>query len=208
MGQSSQGYHNHIHHLVYKSGRQRSSGSVAEVTSKGQTVETFHYECSYLTCPATVSLRVVSPLLGERWVQLLTDEELLGQRADEAIALHPERLEGIARPQPINVLLNLRTYITNALHDSQQSKMISGINKRFMTCFGVEGVPCKDMLEFVGFTLKVRLHQSGMAEFKLIYVTRRMAFGNHLVPTRGPNFPIAILLRSSSTTLYTNLLSL
>ncbi|GES61066.1 ubiquitin carboxyl-terminal hydrolase [Aspergillus terreus] len=60
-------------------------------------------------------------------------------------------MEGIGRPQPINVLLNLRTYISNALHNSQQSKSISAINKRFMSCFGVEGMPCKDLLEFLGF---------------------------------------------------------
>lgn len=94
-------------------------------------------------------------MLHPEWVQLLTDPELLLQRADEAIATHPERLEGIARPQPINVLENLRTYIINAFNPSQQGKSISAINKRFMACFGVEGKPCKDLLEFLGFSVKV-----------------------------------------------------
>ncbi|KAL4892646.1 hypothetical protein BDV59DRAFT_193527 [Aspergillus ambiguus] len=67
-------------------------------------------------------------------------------------------MEGIGRPQPINVLLNLRTYINNALHNSQHSKSISAINKRFMSCFGVNGIPCKDLLEFLGFTMKDDVH--------------------------------------------------
>ncbi|PWY94374.1 ubiquitin carboxyl-terminal hydrolase [Aspergillus sclerotioniger CBS 115572] len=153
-GIGSQSLPGHIHHLVYKSGRQVGGASAEEVTPKGQTAETFHYDCSYLTCPVVVSVRVVSPVLHPDWVQLLTDPELLRERADEAIAAHPERLEGIARPQPINVLENLRAYISNAFLTSQQGKSISAINKRFMTCFGVEGKPCKDLLEFLGFAVK------------------------------------------------------
>ncbi|KAI9932783.1 ubiquitin-specific protease ubp2 [Aspergillus wentii] len=152
IGQQIQKSPDHVHHFVYKSGRQIGGSSAEEVTSKGQVAETFHYGCSYLTCPATVSLRVVSPVLSHDAVHLLTDPELLNIRANEAIATHPERLEGLAPPLPINVLLNLRAYLSNALNNSQQSKSISAINKRFMSCFGVEGKPCQDLLEFLGFT--------------------------------------------------------
>lgn len=151
IGQPSQGRQNHVHHLVYKSGRPGNNAAPPEVTSKGQTAETYNYECSYLACPAAVTVRVFSPVLHKEWVQMLTDLDVVYKRADEAIAAQPDRMEGIGRPQPINVLLNLRTYISNALHNSQQSKSISAINKRFMSCFGVEGMPCKDLLEFLGF---------------------------------------------------------
>lgn len=151
VGQLSQNQPDHIHHLVYKSGRQRGGSSVEEITPKGQRVETFHYECSYLTCSAVASLRIMSPLLSPEHVQLLTDPELLHKRADEAINAHPDRLEGIAHPQAINVLENLRTYVSNALHDRQRSKSISAVNKRFMVCFGVEGIPCQDLLRFLEF---------------------------------------------------------
>ncbi|KAF9883484.1 ubiquitin-specific protease ubp2 [Aspergillus nanangensis] len=154
IGHTNHALPNHIHHFVFNSGRHGDSNSPAEVTAKGQAVDTFYYECSYLTCPVSVHVRVVSPILNDGWVKLLTDSELLHQRAEEAIAAHPTRLEGIATPLPINVLLNLRAYINNALHDTQQSKSISAINKRFMSCFGVEGKPCKDLLEFLGFTVK------------------------------------------------------
>ncbi|KAF7586454.1 ubiquitin-specific protease ubp2 [Aspergillus hancockii] len=155
IGQSTSRYSDHVHHLLYKSGNYRGGAASEQLNSKGQIIETFHYECSYLTCSVAVSVRVASPVLKDDWVRLLIDTDLLRERADEAIAAHPDRLEGVAQPQPINVLLNLRTYLANALHDSQQSKSISAINKRFMTCFGVEGKPCKELLEFLGFNFKI-----------------------------------------------------
>jgi ubiquitin carboxyl-terminal hydrolase 25/28 len=146
---------NHVHHLVYQSGRQRNGFNIEEVTPKGQRVETFYYSCSLPTCAATVSVRILSPLLGPEFVRLLTDLDLLKERTDEAISTNPERLEGITRPLPINVLDNLRTYIYNALHERQLSKPISAINKRFVVCFGVEGQACKGLLEFLGFRFQV-----------------------------------------------------
>lgn len=153
--QPSQNLSGHIHHLVYKSGKQRGGVSPVEITPKGQVAESFHYECSYLSCSTAVSVRVLSPVLTDDWVRLLTDVDLLAERADEAIAAHSERMEGIARPLPITVMSNLRIYISNALRDTQHSKSISAINKRFMACFGVEGRPCKELLEFLGFSFNV-----------------------------------------------------
>lgn len=156
LGQMSQNLSGHVHHFVYKSGRQRDGVLPVDVTPKGQAVESFQYECSYLSCSATASVRVLSPVLMDDLVRLLIDTNVLAQRADEAIAAHAERMEGIARPLPINVLTNLRIYISNALNDPQRSKSISAVNKRFMACFGEEGRPCAGLLEFLGFTFKVR----------------------------------------------------
>ncbi|KAL2865593.1 ubiquitin-specific protease UBP2 [Aspergillus lucknowensis] len=154
IGQSAKNISEHIHHFVYFYGRHRGGQDQEEVTPKGQTAETFHFHCSYPTCGIKVSIRVVSPVLSSEMVNLLTDPDLLQRRTDEALAANPERLEGVARPQPITVLQNLRTYVDNALHNSQQSKTISAANKRFMTSFGVDGRPCKDLLELLGFTFK------------------------------------------------------
>lgn len=155
IGQSGQNLSGHIHHFIYMSGRQRGGVSPVEVTPKGQVAESFHYECSYLSCSAAASIRVLSPILTEDWVRVLTDVGLLAERTDAAIAAYPERMEGIARPPPISVLANLRIYIINAIRDIQRSKSISAVNKRFMACFGVEGRPCRELLEFLGFTFKV-----------------------------------------------------
>jgi len=141
----------HIHHLVYKSGRQQGTSSV-EVTEQGQVVETFHYQCSHISCTTMVSLRILSPLINPEFLFLLTDPEAIRLRAEEAISVEPERLEGMAKPLPINILDNLRLYLSNALHNSKLSKPISANNKRFMISFGVDGLPCEDFLEFLGFT--------------------------------------------------------
>lgn len=140
----------HIHHLVYKSGRQQG-GTSTEMTEQGQVAETFHYQCSHLSCSAVVSLRILSPLINPKFASLLTDPETIRQRAEAAIAAEPERLEGMAKPLPINVLDNLRLYLNNALHNRQFSKAIAPNNKRFMISFGVEGLPCKELLQFLGF---------------------------------------------------------
>ncbi|KAJ5679680.1 hypothetical protein N7462_007924 [Penicillium macrosclerotiorum] len=99
-----------------------------------------------------VSLRILSPLLNPQLLEICTDPNLIRERAEAAIADQPERLEGMAIPMPINVLDNLRLYLTNALHHPGRSKAIAATNKRFMVSFGMEGEPCKDALEFLGFT--------------------------------------------------------
>ncbi|KAL5340525.1 hypothetical protein BJX70DRAFT_361255 [Aspergillus crustosus] len=154
VGQSSQTLSDHIHHLVYQYGGHKGGRTREEVTPKGQAVETFHFECSYATCSYQASIRLATPVLSEDNVRLLTDFDLLQKRTDEALAADPERLEGVARPQPITVLMNLRTYVENSMRNNQQSKSISAVNKRFMTSFGVDGRPCQDLLEFLGFTFK------------------------------------------------------
>ncbi|KAL4908121.1 hypothetical protein BDW74DRAFT_146881 [Aspergillus multicolor] len=144
----------HIHHFIWYWGKYRGGQREAQVTSKGQVVESFRYECSDPYCRYQITVQVASPLLSDHWVRLLTDTGLLKKRADEALAYDPERLEGMACPQPITVLLNLRAYIDNALYKTQQSKSISAVNKRFMMSFGVNGEPCRDLFEFLGFTFR------------------------------------------------------
>ncbi|QQK46032.1 Peptidase C19, ubiquitin carboxyl-terminal hydrolase 2 [Penicillium digitatum] len=142
----------HLHHLVYKSGRQKNGLALPEETPKGQVAETYHYQCSYISCSAMVSLRILSPILSLEFIRLMTDKELLQKRAEGAKAAYPESMEGMGDPQPINVLDNMRLYITNALRNPQRSKPISSVNKRFMQSFGVEGAACKELLEFLEFT--------------------------------------------------------
>lgn len=152
VGQPGQGITNHIHHLVYQSGQ--FGKDACEVTAKGQSVEVFHYECSYFTCSTRVSVSVASPLLSEYWVWILMDKGLQQARTEDAIAEYPDLL-GVGQPPAIEVLTNLRTYISNALRNRQRSRPIPAVNKRFMTCFGAKGQPCRRILEFLEFTYKV-----------------------------------------------------
>lgn len=99
-----------------------------------------------------VSLRILSPILGADYVHVMTDKDLLRKRAEEAFATYLETMEGMAKPEPINLLDNLRLYLTNALRNPQRSKPIASGNKRFVHVFGVEGAACKRLLEFLEFT--------------------------------------------------------
>lgn len=147
---------NHLHHLVHLT-KPKDTKDNNPFRSKGQELEEYAFKCSDPACSAVVSLKLFSPLLTPEWVALLTDEELLKKRVDDALNKEPERLEGISRPYPLNVLMILRIYIENALHEEQKSRPIASNNKRFMISFGVKGEACKSLLEFVGFTLKVSL---------------------------------------------------
>lgn len=186
--QASRSFSDHIHHLLYYYGRQIGGQIQEEVTAKGQVEETFHFECSYPACAYTVAVRVASPVLSDGMVRLLIDPSMLQKRTDEAIAADPERLEGMARPQPITVLMNLRTYIGNALRNSQQSKSIQANNKRFMLSFGVDGKPCQELFEYLGFTFKVSTCACAPQECD-VDPDLRMTVGSLPVLTHGRKIP-------------------
>jgi ubiquitin carboxyl-terminal hydrolase 25/28 len=122
--------------------------------AKGQEQEAYYFECSYPTCSALVLVKFLSPIFSPHLVALMTDETLLNKRLDEALNLDPKRLEGLSRPMPINVLSNLKTYIENSLEAEQRNRVITSTNKRFMSCFGVCGRPCRELLDFLEFTSK------------------------------------------------------
>lgn len=168
-----------------------------EMTEQGQVAETFHYQCSDTSCSAMVSIRIMSPLISSRFVHFLIDPEVIRKRADAAIAAEPERLEGMAIPKPIDVLDNLRLYLTNALHNPQFSKPIAPNNKRFMVSFGVGGSPCKELLEFLGFeyneVCSAQIHQlqtlaNQHRELELMATSSARSQSGHSLPRCIPHF--------------------
>jgi ubiquitin carboxyl-terminal hydrolase 25 len=79
---------------------------------------------------------------------------MLKARTDAAFKVGQGRLEGLKHPSPLEVMSDLRTYIQNAW-TSKDSKVIRLDNKRFVVRFGPDGEDCKDLLEFMRFTLEV-----------------------------------------------------
>lgn len=145
-----------LHHFVHvpeNSTRRRNSGDPV----KGERwVDQQYFRCSSPCCPVTVTIRMSAPRLTSAWVTLLTDKELVKERAQVVMGQAPERFEGIAPPLPINVLINLRSYLCNAIRSSE-AKKIASLNKKFSTCFGEYGQPCRELLEYLGFTYNVWL---------------------------------------------------
>ncbi|KAI4097115.1 MAG: hypothetical protein LQ344_000524 [Seirophora lacunosa] len=105
------------------------------------------FQCSSIDCSAKLKIRIRSPRLRPEWVNLLTDQSLIKSRSESAISDDPARFEGIAVPQPCDVLSNLRTYIMNALKDPSP-RNIQANNKRWLLCLGD---PCSELLEYIGF---------------------------------------------------------
>ncbi|KAF3490497.1 ubiquitin-specific protease [Arthroderma uncinatum] len=141
-----------LHHLTY-SHKESTDRLRNSFQTKGQPLEVYVYTCAHTGCSASVHLKLSAPLLTPDWVDLLTNEDTLKQRVDDALALEPERLEGIGRPLPLTVLTHLKTYIDNALHDEQRNRSINLANKKFTVCFGSGGEPCKPLFEYLGFKL-------------------------------------------------------
>lgn len=143
-----------LHHFLYvpqgSSGRRKS----VDLPQGERWTDQQRFRCSSPSCPVTVTIQTRPPRLTPEWERLLTDEALVRERADAVMKMATERFEGIAYPLPINVLMNLRTYIANALRYPEVKK-IASLNKKFVTNFGDYGQPCRELLEYLGFTYDV-----------------------------------------------------
>ena len=93
-------------------------------------------------------------------VDFLTDQTMLKSRVEEAFKIGGARLEGMKHPSSVEVMSDLRTYMRNSW-EPDKSKLITLNNKRFMLRFGPDGQACKDLLEYMGFTLEVSYGSRG-----------------------------------------------
>jgi len=112
------------------------------------------YECSSADCSAIVNAHLTPPVFSPDALRMLLDKELLAKRTDAAFEIKKGDTEGMKRPLPIEVLVDLRAYIRNSW-DKEEQAQISASNKRFAVRFGPEGKACSDVLEMLGFELKV-----------------------------------------------------
>lgn len=144
-----------LHHFVYQSEiskpRQHSVG-IPDSESGFTWIDEQCFRCSFLPCSAKLAIRLKSPRLIPVWVNQLVTKSVIKTRAERAMASDPERFEGHGVPLPINVLVNLRLYIQNAVDEPDKSRRIFGHNKKFMLSLGES---CADLLEYIGFVREV-----------------------------------------------------
>lgn len=143
-----------LHHFMYNYGLSESY-SVESAWWSVPPVEwedVQRFQCSSPYCSAKLTIRFRPPRLTPAWVSLLTDPDIIKARATKAISEDPERLEGIAIPSPVDVLMNLRHYIFNALN-LKEKRVIPGNNKKWVVCFGES---CFEFLEHLGFSRQVK----------------------------------------------------
>ena len=144
-----------LHHFLYK----RNLSQPCQPTKSNWWSANFvpwidiqRFECSSPYCGAKLTVRFQPPRLPPAWVSLLTDPETIKIRAQKAISEDPKRLEGIAAPSPVDVVMTLRQYILNALNLNEK-RTIAGHNKKWVVSFGES---CTELLEYLGFSRRVR----------------------------------------------------
>lgn len=136
-----------LHHFLLTT---QSNGRLEDATGPRENswVQTQQFQCSSMTCRAAVTIQVRPPRLTTEWVTLLSDKDAIKERAEKAMAEDPVRFEGHAPPSPVQVLINLRLYIANAMKDPD-GRRILGNNKKWMLCLGDA---CTDLLVYLGFS--------------------------------------------------------
>ena len=165
-----------LHHFMHQPylSRPRPYGILAPDPKTGFAwVDEQHFQCSATECGAKVVIWFKPPRFTEDWVKQLTDRFMIQTRAEKAIAEDPKRFEGHAVPLPINVLTNLRTYVSNAAQASGKVRKILGHNKQFLLSLGES---CCDILEYAGFRRDVSKNGThGCARINRVVVGRRLA---------------------------------
>lgn len=148
--------HNPLHHWVTSQWRQDDANRELQRIEPGNDTEIYVYECTSKTCSALATVHITPPVLVPDAVKYLVDKDALQKRTAEAFERHRGHTEGMKEPTPSDVLSDLRKYILNALTSNADSRAeIKLDNKRFAVRFGPEGRACAEVLEYIGFTLKV-----------------------------------------------------
>jgi ubiquitin carboxyl-terminal hydrolase 25 len=143
-----------LHHLVHSPRREEVARKEENTYNPDGKGETYAFECTSRTCSATVLVGLEPPRLSVDMVHTLTDQAMLKSRTEAAFKVGQGRLEGAKHPSPLEVMSDLRKYLQNAW-TPRDSRPIRLDNKRFMLRFGPDGEECKDLLEYMGFTLEV-----------------------------------------------------
>lgn len=141
-----------LHHFIYSPRSSPGFQWNADDRNPGSWMDVQQFICSSPSCCAKLTIRLQSPRLSQQWVALLLDKTLISKRAQQAMVQDPERFEGHAVPSPTQVLLNLKTYITNAVTNSNP-RPIAVNNKKWLLCLGET---CAELLQYLGFTRLVR----------------------------------------------------
>ena len=110
-------------------------------------MESHCFQCSSPICTAVATLVYTSPKLTSKHLLVLLDREVIRSRVQPVLDADPARLHDYSVPEPIRVMATLKTYLSDAMRDSERKK-VNSFNKRFMTTLG-DG--CRDLLQWLGF---------------------------------------------------------
>ena len=161
-----------LHHFVLEN-RGNAASDDSDAT-KSPSWSTRSFRCSSSSCGLHLSIKYAPPRLKHDWTLLLTDRHIIRARAEKAIASDPEKFQGHAPPTPGNVLEKLCTLINKALEQAD-TRPISQDSKGILLNLGEA---CSEILQYLGFHLKVNIEAYG--SFAGVLITSRGASGTSL----------------------------
>ncbi|KAI9757658.1 MAG: ubiquitin-specific protease ubp2 [Chaenotheca gracillima] len=135
-----------LHHLCNISEKSTPDQNPQVAPGDPQWTEYHIFECSAPSCPAIVTCLATPPKLTPDHVALLTNRDTITRRVQAEIDKNPDRLAELGIPEPVTVLHNLKTYLSDA---KREPKKLKASNKKFLTSLGPA---CSPLLQYLGFT--------------------------------------------------------
>ena len=135
-----------LHHFRYDTLVSQSRRASEAQGEEGWT-ETHCFRCSSPTCAAVATLVYTPARLTSSHLTMLLNREVIKSRVQPVLDAEPDRLRDYTVPDSIRVMATLKTYLSDAMRDTERKK-VNSFNKRFMTTLGDT---CTDMLQWLGF---------------------------------------------------------
>ncbi|KAI9840285.1 MAG: ubiquitin-specific protease ubp2 [Thelocarpon superellum] len=150
-----------LHHFRHLPPASRAPTPPEQAGRTAQETESHRFECSSPSCPAVLTIFVKPPRLTSAFVSLLTDQAMIKARVQPVLDAAPERFRGYGIPDGVEVLSNVKQYLTDAMRDST-GRRVNASNKRFLTSLGD---PCREILEYLGFRWSEDRTEEGGQQF-------------------------------------------
>jgi ubiquitin carboxyl-terminal hydrolase 25/28 len=145
---------NPLHHLqLWESEYSKEHVEKHGYNKYDTVIEAHRFACSAPNCPVIVDIKIAPPRLIPQMLSLFMDARKLKARGEREIMKEPERYQGLAPVQPLQVLSFLRTYLSDAKTHSATGaeKRIAKRNKKYMLSFADE---CDTLFEYLDFSLQ------------------------------------------------------
>lgn len=143
---------NPMHHLQIKESiYARDNPSKFALDKYNNFLEYHRWTCSAPFCPLVLEIKISPPRLHDSILSLILSPERVLARGKKVVAEEPLRYAGLGPLTVLQILSNLRTYLSDAkaARDQSELKRIAARNKKFVLAFADE---CDSLLQYLDFT--------------------------------------------------------
>lgn len=143
---------NPMHHLhIVESIYARDNTTKYGLDKYNMFIEYHRWVCSAPFCPLVLEIQIFPPRLHDAVLSLILSPERVLARGKKIVAEDPVRYAGLGPLTVLQILSNLRTYLSDAkaARDKSELKRIAARNKKFVLAFADE---CDNLLHYLDFT--------------------------------------------------------